>query len=181
MPLARWRKSRQDFELKNPWWTYRKDITILPSGKEGEYHSVHVKGSSLIIPITDEGKIILVNQFRYLGNRESLEFPCGSVKERSTYDETASHELNEETGFHAEELKCLGEFNPYNGVTDEICKIYVARRLRVVAATHDETEEFEQVLLTPEELDTKIQAGEIWDGMTLAAWALIRYRLLTKG
>ena len=181
MTLTRWKKSRQEFELKNPWWTYRKDITVLPSGKEGEYHSVHVMGASMIIPIMDDGKIMLVNQFRYLGNRESLEFPCGSVKEHSSHDETARHELNEETGFDADELNCMGEFNPYNGVTDEICKIYVARHLRPVQSKHDETEEFEQLLLMPEQLDGQLRAGKIWDGMTLASWALIRHLLFTKG
>lgn len=174
MPLARWKKSRQEFEIKNPWWSYRKDITLLPSGKEGEYHSVHVRGSSMIIPITDDGKLILVNQYRYLGDRESIEFPCGSVKEDSTYDETARHELAEETGFEAGEMKCVGQFNPYNGVTDEVCRLYTASRIRAVQSMRDETEEFEQFHLTSAQLEEKIQAGIIWDGMTLAAWALVR-------
>src|SRR6266571_295971 len=120
MTLQHWRKLRQEFEIRNPWWVYRKDITLLPSGKEGEYHYVHVKGSSMIIPVRHDGKMILVNQYRYLCDRESLEFPCGSVKENSTYEETARHELSEETGVTADELGCLAEFNPYNGVTDEV-------------------------------------------------------------
>ncbi len=174
MPLGRWRKVRQEFELRNPWWTYRKDVTLLPSGKEGEYHFVHVKGSSLIVPVMDDGKMILVNQYRYLADRESLEFPCGSVKENSMYDETARLELAEETGFEAIDMTRAAQFNPYNGVTDEICCVYVARGLTPVVARHDETEEFEQLHLSVEELEEKIRAGIIWDGMSLAAWALVR-------
>ena len=178
MALKSWKKLRQEFELRNPWWTYRKDATVLPSGKEGEYHYVHVKGSSMIIPIMDDGKMILVNQYRYLCDRESLEFPCGSVKEDSTYEETAKHELAEETGFQASELACVAEFNPYNGVTDEICKVFIARKLTPVAAHHDDTEEFEQVRLTPNEFEVKVVSGEVWDGMTLAAWAMVKQKIM---
>ncbi|HEV8538233.1 MAG TPA: NUDIX hydrolase, partial [Bacteroidota bacterium] len=159
MALTPWRKLKQEFEIRNPWWTYRKDIVELPGGKRGEYHYVHVKGSSMIIPILDDGRMILVNQYRYLCDRESLEFPCGSVKEHLTYEETAMHELAEETGYQAREMRIVGEFDPYNGVTDEICKIFLARGLTPVEAQHDETEEFEQMRLTPEEFDSNIASG----------------------
>lgn len=178
MALKSWSKIRQHFEIRNPWWTYRKDDTRLPSGKTGEYHYVHVKGSSMIIPVMNDGKMILVNQYRYLADRESLEFPCGSVKETSTYEETAAHELAEETGYKAGEMKCVAEFNPYNGVTDEICKVYIARQLIQVVAHKDETEEFEYVYLTPNEFDVKVVQGNIWDGMTLAAWSLVRHLVI---
>ncbi len=180
MPLGAWKKLRQTFELKNPWWTYRRDDVELPSGKRGEYHYVHVLGSSMIIPVCDDGRIILVNQYRYLADRESLEFPCGSVKAGSAYEETARLELAEETGFSAGSLECAGKFNPYNGVTDEFCTIYIARGLTPARASHDDTEEFEQVRISPREIDERVAQGEIWDGMTLAAWALVRAQFLPE-
>jgi ADP-ribose pyrophosphatase len=175
MPLKTWKKIRQVLEIKNPWWTYRQDDVSLSSGKTGEYHFVHVKGSSMIVPILSDGKIILVKQYRYLADRESLELPCGSVKETSTYDETARHELAEETGYRANDWRYVAEFNPYNGVTDEMCKVFIARNLIPVKVQHDETEEFEHFFLFPQEIDAKIESGEIWDGMTLAAWALVKH------
>ncbi len=177
MALKRWKKLRQVFEIKNPWWIYRKEIVSLPSGTEGEYHLVHTNGASMVIPVTADGKLLLVNQYRYLLDRESLEFPCGGVKDGSTYLATAVEELAEETGCASGDLRCVGEYDPYNGVTDEICKVYVARDLRPVEAHRDETEEFEQVALTVEELEATIAAGGIWDGMTLAAWTLARHFL----
>jgi len=167
--LKRWKKIRQEFEIKNPWWTYRKDEVLLPNGRLGEYHFVHVIGSSMIIPIRDDGKLILVNQYRYLLDRESLEFPC---------EETAEHELAEETGFHAKTMEIVGEHNPYNGVTNELSRVYIARNLVPTEMKHDDTEEFEQVLLTVSELENKIAAGEVWDGMSLASWSLARRRML---
>ena len=174
MPLGTWRKLKREFEIENPWWTYRKDLVLLPSGKKGEYHFVHVKGSSMVIPVMDDGTIIMVNQYRYLANKESLEFPCGSVKKESTYLKTARQELAEETGFGARKLILAGKFNPYNGVTDEMCRIYIARDLFPMKVKHDDTEEIEHVYLTPQQLEKKIASGKIWDGMTLAAWALAR-------
>ena len=177
MALSGWKKLRQEFETRNPWWVYRKDIVELPSGKQGEYHFVHTNGASMVIPVRDDGRVLLVNQYRYLLDRESLEFPCGGVKDGSSYLETAIGELAEEAGCSSGDLRCVGEFNPYNGVTDEICRVYLARDLRLGSAHRDETEEFEQVILSPEELEQKIRSGEVWDGMTLAAWSLARHVL----
>ncbi len=178
MPLKPWKKLRQVFELKNPWWTYRKDELLLPTGKQGEYHLVHTNGSSMIIPFLDDGKMVLVNQFRYLAGRESVEFPCGAVKEGSSYEQTAAEELAEETGFQARDLKWIAEFNPYNGVTDETCRVFAARNLYPVEATPDETEELEHVHISVEEFERMVHSGEIWDGMTLAAWALAKGKIL---
>ena len=69
-------------------------------------------------------------------------------------------------------------FNPYNGVTDEICKVYIARELVYVGGEPDETEEFEALALTPDETRREDCRPEtIWDGMTIAAWGIVRARL----
>ncbi len=131
----------------------------------------------MIIPLLADGKMVLVNQYRYLCDRESLEFPCGSVNENLSYEETAAHELAEEAGYSAREMTFVAEFNPYNGVTDELCRVYIARNLSPVQKARDETEEFEIVHLSPAELERQIRDGKVWDGMTLAAWALIKEKL----
>lgn len=132
----------------------------------------------MVIPLLDDGKVVLVMQYRYLRDMPSLEFPSGGVKEGATYEETADQELAEEAGLKARHKELIGELNPYNGVTDEICRVYLARGLERVSRKPDITEEFEEMHLTPRELDIKIERGELWDGMTLAAWALARNRLI---
>lgn len=174
MSLRGWKKLSGTVVAHNAWWTYRKDEYELPSGTRGEYHYVHTNGASLIVPVTEEGKLLLVNQFRYLRGRESIEFPCGGGKDGSSHNETAWHELREETGYTSDRIALAGEFNPYNGVTDEICKVYIARSLVFVGGSPDETEEFEPVPLTPADLESRIASGEIWDGMTIAAWGIVR-------
>jgi ADP-ribose pyrophosphatase len=177
MALQHWSRTSRTIKFQNPWWSYCLDFYALPSGKGGEYHYVHTNGSSMVVPLREDGKILLVNQYRYLVDRESLEFPCGSVKEGATYDQTAWHELAEETGYSAQILLQAGEFNPYNGITDEMCRVYVGRELRYVGENPDETEEFELVALSPEEIDARIRDGVIWDGMTIAAWGIVRGRM----
>jgi ADP-ribose pyrophosphatase len=162
---------------ENPYWRYGCDQVEFPSGKQGEYHYVYTNGSSMVVAVDDTGRILLVRQYRYTGNRDSIEFPCGGVKDGSTHDETAREELREETGFIPEQMEAVGEFNPCNGLLDEVCRIYVARNLRFTGANPDETENFELVRLTPGELDKQISDGIVWDGMTLAAWILARKNL----
>ncbi len=174
MPLKPWKKLSQKVVVQNPWWTYLRDEYELPSGKKGEYNFVHTNGSSMVIPILKDGRVLMVNQYRYLAAKESLEFPCGSVKDGSTYDETAWHELAEETGYSSNRWFMAGEFNPYNGVTDEMCHVYIARELYKVNAIPDETEEFEFEHLTGAEIDERIRNGKIWDGMTIAAWSIVK-------
>lgn len=179
MPISRWKKLSEKIASANPWWEYRIDTFRLPTGTEGEYHYVYTRGASMVIPLLSDGRIVLVNQYRYLCDRESLEFPCGGVKENSDYLKTAAQELAEEAGFTANDWKLLGAFNPYNGVTNEICNVYLARHLHPIESKPDATEEFERVILTPQEIDERIEAGVIWDGMTLAGWTLGRKKILS--
>ncbi|MEX2116427.1 MAG: NUDIX hydrolase [Bacteroidota bacterium] len=178
MPFRRWKTLTSKILHKNPWWTYKLDTFEVPNGYKGEYHYVHTEGASMVVPVLDDGKVVLVNQYRYLRDMPSLEFPCGGVKKGHTYEETADLELAEEAGFKARHKELIGEFNPYNGITDEVCRVYVARELKRIEKKPDVTEEFEEMHLTPREVDLKIEKGEIWDGMTLAAWAIARRRLV---
>jgi len=162
---------------QNPYWKYGCDQVEFPSGKRGKYHYVYTNGSSMVVAVDDTGRLLLVRQYRYTGHRDSLEFPCGGVKEGSTHDDTALKELQEETGYVPSQIETIGEFNPCNGLLDEICRVYIARNIRYAGAEPDETESFELVRLTPEEMDANIADGTIWDRMTLAAWTIANHHL----
>ena len=77
----------------------------------------------------------------------------------------------------AGDLRKVGEFNPYNGVASENCHVFLARGLRAAPAVGDPTEELEVHFLRPGTLETLIAENHIWDGMTLAAWLLVRGRV----
>lgn len=148
-----------------------------PDDKEGEYYYVHTHGSVVVIPELEGGKLFMTRQFRYLNQRESLEFIGGGVKPHATSLESAREELLEEGGFEAGELTLLGRFNPFNGATDEICEVYVARRLAKVGARPEGSEEFEEHELSIGEIDSLIANGELWDGMSIAAFMLYKLKM----
>ncbi|MGE5481200.1 MAG: NUDIX domain-containing protein [Chloroflexota bacterium] len=166
----------------NPYWSYRLDKYELPNGETGEYHYVHSRGSTMVIPQLDEDgyRFVMTKQFRYLNQRESLEFPGGGIKEGLTPEQNAREELLEETGYEAGKLTLLGEFNPFNGVTNEICGVYLAERLILREPKPEATEEFEIVELRLSQITKMITNNEIWDGMSLLSWAVYLTHYLSK-
>lgn len=158
---------------ENPYWQYRHDSYELPNGNEGQYYYVHTRGSVFIVPQVEDGRYVLLRQYRYLNRRESIEFPGGGIAEGVDILEQAQRELQEEAGYRAGKMEYLGAFNPMNGVTDELCHVYHATALQQVEATPEESEEFEMVLMDAAEIRDAIRRNELWDGMTLAAWALV--------
>jgi ADP-ribose pyrophosphatase len=173
VPLKKLNTLKTKSLYKNPYWEYRLDNYTLPDGKTGEYHYVHSNGSSMVVPVDENGRLVLVKQFRYLWKRESVEFPSGGMKEIDPVI-TAKNELAEEASLAASHWQFVGEYNPFNGATDEIARVYFASGLSEAKREKDASEEFQVVKMTVLEFQTSIDKGEIWDGMTLAAWMLAR-------
>lgn len=168
-------------EYSNPYWEYKIDKYKLPSGGTGTYHYVNSRGSTFIIPKISAEIYILARQYRYLNKRTSIEFPGGGLNPDTEPEINAAHELLEETGYEAGKLTFVGEYNPYNGVSNEMCRVYLAEDLVFRGANPEATEEFEIIEMTENEIINKIYEGEIWDGMTLAAWSLYYFsKLRTK-
>jgi ADP-ribose pyrophosphatase len=177
MALKPLKKISGYLKFRNQWWDYMVDKYTLPSGKESEYHYVHTPGSAFIVPICNDGRILMIKQYRYLNDRISLELPGGGIKEGETKEQGAHNELIQETGFDGD-LEYVGFFNPYSGVTDELCYVFIAKNL-IPSNTSlpDESEEFELIRLTKEEIDEKIYTNGIFGGMTMASWAMARKKL----
>ncbi len=146
-------------------------------GEKGNYFYLHTKGSALTIPVTDDGKVILIKQYRYLIDAVSIELPCGGVKEGQSDEEAARAELLEETGYECDKLRKVGKFMPYNGLSDEFCTVFVARTLRYSGARPDSTEQIDVMMATPAEIDRMVARGKISDGMSIAGWTIGRAHL----
>ena len=165
----------------NPWWKYKLDAYELPNGEPGEYHYVETPGSVMVIPLHEDGSVTFVRQYRYLNQRVSLELPGGGLIAGTDPADMARDELREEAGLVAGELLRLGEHNPWNGVTSELCQVFLATGLSAVENAPDETEEFEIVRLTPSQYQRAIADGGLWDGMTLAALQLFSIHEGSRG
>jgi len=178
MSLKKWFKVSSEVVIKNNHWMYNRDVIIRDDGVKGEYHYVHTEGSTMVIPVSENGDLVLTNQFRYLNNKESIEFPCGGVEPGLTHKENAIKELREETGFNAENLYFIGEFSPYTGASDEMTSVFIAEGLFPSPLEPDATEEIELLYFSPQEFDKMIDDGIVWDGLSISAWTKVRKRFL---
>ena len=169
-----WKTLLREEVFSTPWMSIYHDQFEMSGGKRGNYFYLHTRGSALTIPVTDEGKILLVKQYRYLTNNASIELPCGGVKDGQRAEDAAIAELVEETGHTCQKLKKAGKFVPYNGLSDEFCTVFIAKKLSFVGQKPDETEQIEVMRFTPEEVDAMIEKGKIVDGMSIAGWLLAR-------
>lgn len=174
MALKKWNKISEKQFCDNGYWSYKIDKFRIGDEIEREYHYVHTNGSTMVIPVTSENKIIMVKQYRYLNQMESIEFPCGSVENGLTILENAQKELREETGYRAGKLEKVGFFSPYTGASDEICTVFIASELDPDPLPSDITEEFEVHLFNPSEIIEMVEKNVIWDGLSLSAWTLVK-------
>lgn len=164
--------------VSNPYWDYCKDVYVMPSGKPGDYHFVRTRGSVMVVPVLPSGKFLMTKQFRYLNRRDSIEFPGGGIKSNTSAELSAREELLEETGALAGKWAQIGSFNPYNGVTDEICYVYSAKSIIFNNSSPDESEEIVVVEMTADDIIEKIKSGEIYDGMTITAFSMYYFNYL---
>jgi len=158
---------------KNNWYRLVHDKFRFADGKIGDYYIVATDGSSMVIPLHD-GKIVFVKQYRYPIKRWNLEIPAGGVKSGASFLQTAREELAEETGFKAKNLKCIGKFAPFMGVSNEICRVYLATGLTYIGKNHEKTEKIKIEEYSWKEIAKMIEENKIIDGMTLAALALAK-------
>ena len=145
------------------------DTVELPNGRRATREVVEHRPAVVIIPFDEHGDVVLVRQYRYAVRRALLEAPAGGVEPNEDPDESAQRELQEETGFYAEDLQRLGGFWMAPGLLTEFMYVYVARELRRSKLTADPDEILEAERVSVSELERLIRDGEILDAKTIAA------------
>ena len=164
---------------KNPLWEYKCDKIIRPDGSEGEYCYTETPGNVIIGHVLDDGRLVVVRQYRYLAEKNSIEFPGGGIGKEESPTDAAKRELLEESGYSAENLIKVGAFEPCVGVVKDMSHIFIANELLLTQEPKsDALESTEVILRRVDEFENMIKQGEIWDGQVLAAWALARDLLL---
>ncbi len=165
----------------NPWFKYKHDVFQLSDKNSGDYYYLETNGCAMVVPILDDGRLVLVRQYRYLREKESIEFPCGGLNIGESPQDAANRELTEETGYKAHEFAKIGVFEGLKGLVKDACHVFIAEQLDQVGEPyHDPTESIELIVRRPDEVDQMVRKNEIWDGQTLAAWALVHHHLLHK-
>ncbi|MGO4885507.1 MAG: NUDIX hydrolase [Bryobacteraceae bacterium] len=148
-----------------------------PGGFHIKRSIVRHKGSAVIMPVDEKGRILLVRQFRLPAAKSLWELPAGRLDAGEKPLQTARRELREETGYKARTWKKLASFWPSPGFVDEKMTIFLATDLTAGDAQPMEDERIECRWFTRKELDDLIRAGKIEDGKTMIGFLTwLRYK-----
>ena len=147
----------------------RKDTVELPDGNTAVREYVHHIGAVCVVPVTDDGDVILERQYRYAVGEILVEIPAGKLDyPGENWEDAARRELREETGAEARELIDLGDFYGSPAIMGERIRMFLARGLTFTDQHLDDDEFLETFRLPLTEAVRQIMAGEIPDGKTQA-------------
>ena len=147
-----------------------RDRVRLPDGSEGTREYIRHPGAVAIVPIFDDGRLLLERQFRYPHRREFIEVPAGKLEPNEPHLATARRELLEETGYSAGEWTRLGVIHTAIAYTDEAIELFLARKLRREHAGQLDAGEFVDTLIVAfDEAIAMIRDGRVTDAKTVAA------------
>ena len=143
------------------------DEVQLPDGSSSTRDWINHPGACAVVPIFDNGDILLIEQYRYSCKQLFIEVPAGKIDKHESPDKTAERELVEETGIVADQITYIGHFYPAIGYSDEIIHIYAAHGLTFEEQRTDE-DEFVSLSRTPfTDAMEMIKTGVITDGKTI--------------
>jgi ADP-ribose pyrophosphatase len=148
----------------------------LPNKSEGEWECIRHPGGALAVPVTPDGQLALVRQYRFAAQGRLLEFPAGTVEPGEEPAFTIEREIQEEVGYRAATWKKLGEFFLAPGYSDEIIYAFLATDLEKLALPleQDEDEDIEVVLMSPAQVEQAIHSGDMTDGKSIASFMLAK-------
>jgi ADP-ribose pyrophosphatase len=154
------------------------DRVRLPNGREMDMELVHHRGAAAVVPVLDDGTVLLVRQYRYATGGWLLEIPAGKLDADESPETCARREAEEETGYRPGRLQPLGWIWTTPGFADEKIWLFLATDLELTAQGlgDDEVLSLERMPLT--EAAEKAARGEIHDSKS--ALALLRAREILK-
>ncbi|MEO1590800.1 MAG: NUDIX hydrolase, partial [Cyanobacteria bacterium J06632_22] len=123
----------------------------LPNKAEGDWECIRHPGGAMAIPVTSDGQLVLVRQYRFALQGRLLEFPAGTIEPGEDALTTIQREIEEETGYTANTWHTIGQFPLAPGYSDEIIYAYLATDLEAleIAPEQDLDEDIEVVQMTP--------------------------------
>ena len=147
-----------------------KDHMKFSNGNTEDWDFIHHDGAAAVIPVMDDGKILMVKQYRNALDRDTLEIPAGKLADPDEQGIVcASRELKEETGYSSDDLEWLLTIRTTVAFCDERIEVFVARNL-IPGEQHLDEDEFVDVKAYKlEELKEMIFEGKIQDSKTMAA------------
>ncbi len=171
--IERWRQIASKVLGDYRIFQLRQDTSVSPrTGKEHRFFVLETGDWVNIVPVTKEGKVVLIRQYRHGTEEVTLEIPGGMVDgEDGSPKESAGRELLEETGYQAEKLIHIGTVTPNPAILSNYCHTYLALNARPVAEPMmDGSEDIEFELVEAAEVPGMITSGQIQHALVIAAF-----------
>ena len=174
-----WKVLSRNSVYENQWIRVDHHEVLGPSGKPGIYGTVHFKNQAVgIVPLDENGNVVLVGQYRFPLNAYSWEIPEGGGSLAHTPLESAQRELREECGLAAGKWMELVEMDLSNSVSDERGTAFLAWELSEIPAAPDEHEQLQIRRVPFWDAVELVKRGAIRDSITVGA--LLRMALMAK-
>lgn len=157
-----------------------EDEIQLPDGNSARREYVSHPGAALILPLFDDGSVLLERQYRYPVGQHCYELPAGKLEPDEPSLETAKRELLEETGYVAGDWSAVCTMMPCIGYSNEHIECFLARELSYRASSLDEGEFLETLRLPLDEALDWVRDGKIRDSKTMLGLLWLD-RILNKG
>lgn len=145
------------------------DTIYTPDGNTAKWDYIEHSGAAAVVPVLEDGRILLVRQYRNALDRETLEIPAGGINKGEESITAATRELEEETGYKSDNLEHLISIVTAVAFCNEVVEIYVAKNLTKTQQHLDPDEYIEIEAYTTDELSEMIYSGKIQDSKTIAA------------
>ena len=173
-----WKVRKSRVVLERQWLRVREEHVELPTGQEiEEFHVLEGPNWVGVLALTDDGRVVLVDQYRHGIAATSRELPAGVIEPSESPLAAARRELLEETGCQADDWQSLIRFATEPARHTTLAQFFVARNARFVAEQRlDPGEHMSVVCLTPAEVFQQIESGVIRHATHVAAIALARVR-----
>lgn len=154
------------------WYRVRKDAIRLPDGAQGEYNVLEMEDSVWVVPITTEGEVVLIYNYRYPLKAWCWEVPAGHIDAGQTPEEAAQAELLQEAGGQAESFQLMVKLSTLNGIGDHYGYFYLARGVRLGDQQQEQTEAIEVKTFPLSEAIQMARSSQINDAASVMALLL---------
>ena len=163
-----------EYLFSNPWCSFRVDEVGLPDGARIGYGVLESGGFVAVVPVTGDGRVVLVRQWRQPVGGFTLELPGGGVEVGEDPGEAVRRELREEAGYEARDLVHLFSLHTSPGRSTEVCHLFRCRAERLPQGPEPEPTEFVSVVEMPlSEARERAARGEITAATTVLGLMLI--------
>lgn len=164
----KWKTLSSEYLFNDQWFKVRKEICETPEGKIVDPYYIYDFPTWVgALPVTEDGKIVMVRQYRHALGETCIEIPGGCVDDTDkSFEEAVARELMEETGYTFSSYEYLGRISPNPSTNSNLLHMFLAKGGKKVAEQHlDGNEEIEIVLLTIDELKQLVREHKIVQAM----------------